>query len=152
MRLNLNMCDSSKQFSSQSIWTSRRRHDSTILARSGLLGDLQEHTIAQEWFYTLHLWGSCIPPSPPTPKAIWGSTNNTSSGSMKSGNEQCTCLSRVDIRRHNKLFQICRLQLSAVGKKYIVSVLLQNVRSCFYGSTTSEFFDCEPPTIEEYFQ
>ena len=51
-------------------------------------------------------------------------------------------------------FKFLDFQLSAVGKMYIVSVLLQNqnARSCFYGSTTSEFFDCEPPTIEEYFQ
>ena len=106
-----------------------------------------------EWFYTLHLWGSsCIPPSPPTPKAIWGSTNNTSSVSMKSGNEQCTCLSRVDIQRHNKLFQIFRL-----SKKFKDSVKCcwENVHCiCPFTKCSIMFLriDNEPPTIEEYFQ
>ena len=45
-----------------------------------------------------------------------------------------------------------KIQLSAVGKMYMVCVLLQNARSCFYGSITSEFSDCEPPVIQTYFQ
>ena len=45
-----------------------------------------------------------------------------------------------------------KIHLSAVGKMYIVCVLLQNARSCFYGSMTSSHFDCNPPNIAEYFQ
>ena len=44
-----------------------------------------------------------------------------------------------------------KIQLSAVRKMYIVCVLLQNSRSCFYGSTTSNYFECPPPLIQEYF-
>ena len=33
-----------------------------------------------------------------------------------------------------------KIQLSAVGKMYITCTLLQNARSCLYGSTTSRFF------------
>jgi len=44
-----------------------------------------------------------------------------------------------------------KIRLSPVGKMYIVCALLQNSRSCFYGSITSDFFDCQPPNIGEYF-
>ena len=33
-----------------------------------------------------------------------------------------------------------KIQLRAVGKMYITCTLLQNARSCLYGSTTSTFF------------
>ena len=35
---------------------------------------------------------------------------------------------------------------------YIVCALLRNAITCLYGNQTSEFFDLEPPTLEEYFQ
>ena len=40
---------------------------------------------------------------------------------------------------------------SPVGKMYIVCALLHNAMTCLYGNTTSTYFDCEPPTVEEYF-
>ena len=45
-----------------------------------------------------------------------------------------------------------KIQLSAVGKMHIVCALLQNARSCFYGNSTSSFFACNPPSIQEYFR
>ena len=44
-----------------------------------------------------------------------------------------------------------KIGLSPVGKMYIVCALLQNARACLYGNTISTYFDCEPPTVEEYF-
>ena len=44
-----------------------------------------------------------------------------------------------------------KIGLSPVGKMYIVCALLHNARACLYGNTTSTYFDCEPPTVEEYF-
>ena len=44
-----------------------------------------------------------------------------------------------------------KVQLSAVGKMYIVCVLLQNARSCLYGSVTSDYFGLPPPTLRNYF-
>ena len=43
-----------------------------------------------------------------------------------------------------------KIDLSAVGKMYIVCALLHNARDCLYGNTSSTYFDCEPPTVEEY--
>ena len=44
-----------------------------------------------------------------------------------------------------------KIQLSAVGKMYIICTLLQNASPCLYGSTTSEFFGLDPLKIDEYF-
>ena len=44
-----------------------------------------------------------------------------------------------------------KIGLNSVGKMYIVSALLRNAPSCFNGNQTSEFFDLDPPTLEEYF-
>ena len=45
-----------------------------------------------------------------------------------------------------------KIGLSSVRKMYIVCALLRNAITCLYGNQTSEFFDLEPPTLEEYFQ
>ena len=41
--------------------------------------------------------------------------------------------------------------LSPVAKQYAVSALLCNAKTCLYGSTTSLYFQCDPPSLEEYF-
>ena len=48
-----------------------------------------------------------------------------------------------------KNLKIC---LSAVGKMYIACALMHNAWTCLYGSTTSQFFEISPPTVQEYFQ
>ena len=65
--------------------------------------------------------------------------------------------SRMDIWWHSKFFQISRLSekrligLSTVGKSCIVSALLHNARSCFYGAITWKYFECEPEITEDCF-
>ena len=44
-----------------------------------------------------------------------------------------------------------KVQLSAVGKMYIACTLLHNARCCLHGSTTSKYFEVQPPTLQEYF-
>ena len=44
-----------------------------------------------------------------------------------------------------------KIGLSAVEKMYVTCTLMQNERSILYGSVTSEYFDLNPPTLEEYF-
>ena len=44
-----------------------------------------------------------------------------------------------------------KIQLSAVGKMYMVCALLTNSHTCLYKSMTSRFFDVDPPLLEEYF-
>ena len=44
-----------------------------------------------------------------------------------------------------------KVQLSAVGKMYLVCALLTNAHTCLYKSNTSQYFDIDPPILEEYF-
>ena len=43
------------------------------------------------------------------------------------------------------------ISLSSVGKMYIVCAILRNVLTCLYGNTSSNFFELDHPTLEEYF-
>ena len=45
-----------------------------------------------------------------------------------------------------------KIGLSPVGVMYSVCALLRNARTCLYGSTTSTYFDVQPPTLDDYFQ
>ena len=44
-----------------------------------------------------------------------------------------------------------KIELIAVGEKYCVSTLLTNAHTCLYESITSDFFDIQLSTLEEYF-
>ena len=44
-----------------------------------------------------------------------------------------------------------KLDLSPIGKMYIVCALLRNALTCLHGNTTSEFFQLDPPSLEDYF-
>ncbi|XP_015772316.1 PREDICTED: uncharacterized protein LOC107350588 [Acropora digitifera] len=45
-----------------------------------------------------------------------------------------------------------KIGLSPVGKIYCVCALLRNALTCLYGSSTSSFFELQPPSIHDYFQ
>lgn len=44
-----------------------------------------------------------------------------------------------------------RIGLSAVGKQYIISGLMRNALTCLYGNNTSQYFQLDPPTLQNYF-
>lgn len=44
-----------------------------------------------------------------------------------------------------------QLQKVSVPKFYYVAVLLSNAHTCMYGTLHTKYFDCEPPTVDEYF-
>ena len=44
-----------------------------------------------------------------------------------------------------------KIGLSSVGKMYIVCSLLRNALTCLYGNTTSEFYELDPPDLQDYF-
>ena len=41
--------------------------------------------------------------------------------------------------------------MSSKSKMYFISALLRNDLTCFYGNRTSDYFNLEPPTLEESF-
>ena len=44
-----------------------------------------------------------------------------------------------------------KINLSSVGKMYVVCPLLENARTCLYGNIMSSVFELSPPTLEQYF-
>ena len=44
-----------------------------------------------------------------------------------------------------------KISLSQEGKIYIVCAILHNALTCLYGNTTSQFFDLDPSSLEDYF-
>ena len=34
---------------------------------------------------------------------------------------------------------------------FLVATILRNAHCCVYGNQTSQYFDCTPPTLEQYF-
>ena len=51
----------------------------------------------------------------------------------------------VDFKKSQKI------SVNAVGKMYVVCAILRNAMTCVYGNYTSEFFDIDPPTLQDYF-
>jgi hypothetical protein len=51
----------------------------------------------------------------------------------------------IDMKKQQKI------NLSAIGKFYTVSALLQNAHTCLYGNIVGHFFELSPPTLEHYF-
>jgi len=44
-----------------------------------------------------------------------------------------------------------KMELSSIGKMYIVAAILRNALTCLYGNPTSSFFGLSPPSLQEYF-
>ena len=44
-----------------------------------------------------------------------------------------------------------KIELSSVGKLYMVSGILRNDLTCPYGNQASEYFDLDPPNLNDHF-
>ena len=135
-----------------------RRHDAALLANSGLLQSLQQHSVAPNGD-VLCIYGDPAYPLRQQLQRPFGGANITP---VQRHYNQAMSSVRVsvewvfgDVINYFKFLDFkknLKIQLSAVGKMYIVCSLLQNARSCLYGSMTSKYFDCEPPLLLDYFQ
>ena len=137
--------------------TEGRRHDSGMLAESRLLDQLQLHA------YTPNGEPLCIYGYPAYPLRVHLQApyqGNRLTNLQKRYNramsnvrvsvewlfkEILTYFAFADFKRN------LTTALSAIGKMYAVCALLTNARTCLYKSRTSNFFDAEPPMLEEYF-
>ena len=45
-----------------------------------------------------------------------------------------------------------KIGLSSVGRTYVVCALLQNALTCLYGNQTADFFEIDPPSLQDYFR
>lgn len=135
-----------------------RRHDSGMLAESGLLADLQRHSFSPLG-QPLCVYGD---PAYPLNIHLQGPFKGVRITPIQ--NEYNTAMSRVrasvewvfgDIINYFAFMDFkknLKIRLSAVGKMYIVCGLLTNARTCLYQSVTSSYFGLDPPPLEVYFQ
>ncbi len=133
-----------------------KRHDSTMLYQSGLLPLLEQHAVHNGT--PLCLYGD---PAYPLGVHLQGPFKdrqltpgmelfNKSMSSVRVSVEWmfgsiCNYFALIDMKKQQKI------NLSAIGKIYVVSALLQNAHTCLYGNIVSEFFELSPPTLEQYF-
>ena len=138
-------------------FTEGRKDDASMLDESGLLNELERHAFSPTG------QAMCIYGDPAYPHRIhlqrpfqYGVLTHQ----MRSFNES---MSKVrssvewifgDIINYFKFLDFkkdLKLDLSPIGKMYIVCALLRNALTCLYGNTTSEFFQLDPPSLEDYF-
>ena len=54
--------------------------------------------------------------------------------------------STVDFKRKMKTGEL------PAGQLYMAAMLLTNIRSCLYPNSISQYFDCPPPSLEDYLE
>ncbi len=133
-----------------------KRHDSTMLYQSGLLQSLEQHAFHGET--PLSLYGD---PAYPLGIHLQGPFKDRQlTPDMQMFNKAMSAVrvsvewmfgsisnyfSLIDMKKQQKL------NMSAVGKMYIVCALLQNAHTCLYGNIVSSYFELPPPSLEQYF-
>ena len=134
-----------------------KKHDSAMLAESGLYNKLEELQALPDGS-VLCKYGDSAYPYRPQLQGPFKGANIT-----PAQQEWNTAMSRVrvsvewifgDVVNYLKFVDFkknLKVQLSAVGKMYMVCALLHNARCCLYGSMTSQYFGISPPNIHEYF-
>ena len=73
---------------------------------------------------------------------------------MQAFNSSMSSVRSCDIVNYFKFIDFkknLKIGLSNIGKLYIVCAVLQNALTCLYGNLTSEFFDLQSPTLQDYF-
>ena len=134
-----------------------KRHDSTMLQQTGLLNDLRRVA----WYNgePLCLYGD---PAYPLGLHLQAPFRNIQlTPQMVLYNEAMSEV-RVavewlfgSIANYFKFIDFksqLRVNLSALGKFYIVCALLQNAHTCLYGNIVADKFGISPPSLQEYFQ
>jgi hypothetical protein len=126
------------------------RHDSFMLAESGLLQQLRQlmpingvngpiFSLYGDPAYpqSHHIFGGFRNPLPGSQEAQWNTTMSKVREAVEWGFKEITMQwSYLDFRSRMKIFQ------SPIAKYYTIAAFLCNLRNCCYGSQTSVYFDC----------
>ena len=135
-----------------------RRHDSAMLAMSGLLAQLEEFSFSPAG-QPLCIYGDPAYPHrihlqcpyqqrhnlTPEQQAFNQSMSRVRVSVEWIFGEIVSYFKFVDFKKNLKI------GLSPVSKMYVVCALLRNALTCLYGSNTSEFFGIQPPPLHAYF-
>ena len=136
-----------------------RRHDSAILAMSGLLEQLEQHSFNLN-SQPLSIYGDPAYPHRvhlQCPFARRPDLTDDELAFNQSMSRVLICVEWLfgDILTYFKFTddkKNLKIGLSAVGTIYAGCALLRNALTCLYGSNTSTFFNVKPPDLEEYFR
>ena len=135
----------------------RRKHDAGMLADSGLVRQLERSTFSLAG-RPMCVYGDVAYPlrihlqAPFRNAALTTQMEAIDSAMSAVGSsvewlfrDIVSCFKFLDFKKNLKI------QLSSVGKMYIVCALLRNALTCLYGNTTADYFSLEPPSIFDYF-
>ena len=135
-----------------------KRHDAGMLRMSGLLDELEQHSNTPLGD-PLCIYGD---PAYPLRRHLQKPYQHANLTPREAEFNRLMSSVRVgvewvfgDVTNYFKFLDFkknLKIGLSAVGKMYSVCALLRNALTCLYGSTTSSYFQVEPPTLQEYFQ
>ena len=130
------------------------RHDAFMLGESGVLPQLEQ---IQDHGEVLCVYGD---PAYPLRPELMGpfkgvNLNEQQKNFNKAMSEVRVCVewgfgkivslfAFVDFKKNQKL------HLQPVGVYFLVATILSNCHTCLYGSETGNFFELEPPTLENY--
>ena len=134
-----------------------RKHDAGMLADSGLLNDLQRFAFSSTG-QPMCLYGDpayplCVHLQAPFRNAVLTPAMQAFNSSMSTVRESVEWLfgDIVNYFKFMDFYKNLKIGLSSVGKMYIVSAILRNAHTCINGNQTSDFFNLDPPTLEDYF-
>ena len=137
-----------------------RRHDSHLLLKSGLNNRILHMLSALLPDNVYHTYGDAAYPHLPR----WLKRGGRRNQDAAQGNQQAAYLMLskarisvewgfgkivnlwgfIDFRKNNKIF------LQPLGKYCRVMGFVTNCHTTLYGSLTSSYFNCKPPTLSEY--
>ena len=128
-----------------------------MLRDSGLLQDLEEYTFSTTgqpmciygdpaYPQRVHLQGSFRDAYLTAQKQLY----NQSMNSVRTSVEWLF----ADVQNYFKFIEFkknLKVGLGGFGKMYVVSALLRNALTCLYGNETSQYFQLDPPSLQDYF-
>lgn len=128
-----------------------------MLANSGLFNDLQQHAFSPTG-QPMCLYGDPAYPlrvhlQAPFKNVVLTQQMKDFNASMSSVRVSVEWLFG-DIINYFKFMDFkknLKIGLSPIGKMYIVCAILRNALTCLYGNSTSDFFELQPPSLQEYF-
>lgn len=127
------------------------RHDAYMLAESSLL-----ESLTQDPYQNYCIYGD--PAYPLTPQLLAPYRGDVNAEEAAFNKEMSrirqsvewgfgkikTLFAFLDFKKNQKIL------LQPVAKYFLVGTLMTNLHTCMYGSETSSYFHCAPPTAEEY--
>ena len=135
-----------------------RRQESAILAMSGLLHQLEQHSVSPAGDI-LCIYGNPVYPHrlqlhrPYEKRAPLTEQQEAFNLTMSQTWVSVEWIfgDIVNYFKFTDFKKNLKIGLSSVGKMYSVCALLRNALTCFHGSTISSYFNLMPPALHEYF-